>query len=143
DGGGLGHGAISRGVVDHDGDGAPVFRCGSGPRVPGVRSDESTCTIDRWLVERLVAKTLVNRPRQVGVERYEAALAEYLDLVTGDGTVRAVYRVGSLGAPGLSDIDLILVMRDSHRDVLCRYNIERLGAEARYVFSHDALFTDA
>jgi len=95
---------------------------------------------DLRLVERIAGKEIINRPRYHSPASYEAALAEYLEQVIHYETIKAVYRIGSVGVPGLSDIDLIIVMKDRARDAFWRYSIERLSPEARYLFSHEAMF---
>ncbi len=55
---------------------------------------------------------LVNYPSPVPAERYDRAIQKYLDKIKHFDGVIAVFQMGSIQAPGLSDIDLIVVTTD-------------------------------
>lgn len=53
-----------------------------------------------------------NRPVRVDRGAYHTAIQSYLARVTNVAGVRSVYTMGSIKAPGLSDIDMIVVVDD-------------------------------
>lgn len=55
---------------------------------------------------------LYNEPQHIAMGEYEAAISQYLNRVTTATGVLAVLTMGSVGAPGLSDIDVIVVVTD-------------------------------
>ncbi len=92
------------------------------------------------LVNLLRQKEITNRQQHFDLSRYDRAVSAYLELVKSYETVRAIYQFGSYSVPGLSDIDLAVVMNDGAADCIYRYSITRLSAEDQYLFSHDPLF---
>ena len=54
-----------------------------------------------------------NRPVAVELEEYDRAIRSYIAKVTSIPGVRSAYTMGSIKAPGLSDIDMILVVNDN------------------------------
>ena len=56
-----------------------------------------------------------NEPAFVPYADYEQALAQYLHRVKDVPGVSSVYTMGSVGAPGLSDIDVIVVVKDDFK----------------------------
>ena len=89
----------------------------------------------------MTTSQIVNRTRKASRNDYDAALTRYLDSIPLNN-LRAIYRVGSIGAPGLSDIDIILIFKDDRRDFAARYSIDRLNEFDRYLFSHEAILVD-
>jgi len=76
-------------------------------------------------------------PRPVAAERYDAVRDAYLDRVFATGQVRAAWQMGGVGAPGLPDLDLVLVVRGLPSAALdAALDIGALGEDARYVFMH-------
>ncbi len=76
-------------------------------------------------------KTYTNYPKKVGNEYYENVreeIAEYFSKIT---EVVSVYEYGSVKAPGISDLDLILVFNDSCNEVdQDLLNLENIGKNA-------------
>lgn len=79
-------------------------------------------------------------------EKYEEAIAKYLAKVKGYPHVRAVYQIGSIGHPGISDVDLVVVVdrvRDPHGlSTLSVYQGESHDSPTRYIFPHDVYLFD-
>jgi len=76
-------------------------------------------------------------PRPVAPAVYAEAREAWLDRLFATGQVRAAYQMGGVGAPGLSDLDLLVVCRDPiEGDLNAAADIAALGEEARYVFMH-------
>jgi hypothetical protein len=83
------------------------------------------------------ALTFDDVPRAVDREQYDEAIALYARKVETRAT--AVYRVGSIGFPGLSDIDLLVVVRDSRRDNSQFFSaFNRLPHRFHRLLRHDA-----
>jgi len=76
-------------------------------------------------------------PRKLPASAYDDAREAYLDRLFATGDVVAAYQMGGVGAPGLSDLDLIVVCRDPIRADLNKIaDIAALGGHARYTFMH-------
>lgn len=58
---------------------------------------------DSWLIADLQRLTL---------DDYESAIRDYVDGCADVPIVRAIYQFGHVGAPGLSDVDLVVVLDD-------------------------------
>jgi len=72
------------------------------------------------------------------VNDYNEVLSAYLNRISGDPSVISVYQAGTIAVPGVSDIDIIIIVKDSmpcSRD--CRYSIESLDDRSRYIFMHE------
>lgn len=81
----------------------------------------------------------------LGHEHYAAALDHYLAQIQPNPHVRAVYQIGSIGTPGVSDLDLVVVV-DRVRDP---FWLKQLSVHAtappdlvRYIFPHDVYVYD-
>jgi hypothetical protein len=94
------------------------------------------------LEDRLQSLPLLNRAQPFPRAAYAVAVERYITRVTSFNTVAAAYQIGSIAVPGLSDIDLILVMRDASPDLAARYDIVTLDPADRYLFSHGPLLID-
>jgi hypothetical protein len=55
---------------------------------------------------------LYNTPQRLSFESYDEAIATYIERVVHIPGVRAVFTLGSVNAPGLSDIDIVTVVSD-------------------------------
>lgn len=77
---------------------------------------------------------LIDRPRPSERETYNHAIEKTVGVLSAQSFVDSVYQVGGVRHPGISDIDLLVVVDDaaaSDADPL-----ERLTAEERYLFTH-------
>lgn len=95
------------------------------------------------LIALLSAKPVANPTRPFERARYDEALRAYLELIRPRGTIQSIYRFGTIGVPGLSDIDLVAIMKTDTRDFYHRYSIQHLTPNHCYLFSHDPIFVDA
>lgn len=76
-------------------------------------------------------------PKPIDAAVYEEVRDAYLDRVFATGQVRGAYQMGGVGAPGLSDLDLILVCRDPLSAAVDQaVDIRSLGAIGCYVMMH-------
>jgi len=55
---------------------------------------------------------LVNRPKRIKLIEYDQALKAYVDKVIQTSGIISIWTMGSVGSPGLSDIDVIVVVND-------------------------------
>lgn len=84
---------------------------------------------------------VTNETRQIPLDDYDKAIENYLRLIPLN-RVRSIYQIGSVSIPGLSDIDLILVLKDDRRELWRHYSINRLSRHDQYIFSHDCIITN-
>lgn len=78
--------------------------------------------------------TLIDLPSYVRPEEYELAISSTCSALMNHGKVRSVYRIGSVTAPGISDLDMVVIFKDqasTHFDPLAK-----LVNEAKYLFVH-------
>ncbi len=77
---------------------------------------------------------LTSFPRPVPLERYEAAISRVVGRLAGQPGVLAVYQVGGIRTPGISDIDLFVIFADG---ASCRADpLAGLDAVDRYLYPH-------
>jgi hypothetical protein len=75
-----------------------------------------------------------DRPKNVPPEEYHRAIGYMLDYLRSMDGVIAVYQVGGISTPGISDVDLVAVFEDGSR---CFANPMRdLPSSWRYLFTH-------
>jgi hypothetical protein len=77
---------------------------------------------------------LTGYPRELTREDYARAIDDVLCRLRAEPDVLAVYQVGGVRTPGISDVDLLVIFRDDshyHMDPLAH-----LSADGRYVFDH-------
>ena len=77
---------------------------------------------------------LTGYPHPVPREHYAGAIEEVLRPLRTEPSVQAVYQVGGIRTPGISDVDLLVVFRDGAQ---CRVDpLAGLSAAGRYLFPH-------
>jgi hypothetical protein len=77
---------------------------------------------------------LIDLPRPCESELYARTIDKVVSDLSARGFADSIYQVGGIGHPGISDIDLLVVVDDnaaSHADPL-----ESLTDEERYLFTH-------
>jgi hypothetical protein len=80
---------------------------------------------------------LTDFPHPVPREAYARALEDVLAPLRAEPAVLAVYQIGGIRTPGISDVDLLLVFRD---DAACQLNpLAGLADEGRYLFPHSQI----
>jgi len=76
----------------------------------------------------------IDYPRFVPYRCYEAARAEMTEKLRRQPGVKAIFQIGSIRHPGISDLDLEVVFEDTAE---CRMNpLAHLSKSERYIFSH-------
>lgn len=77
---------------------------------------------------------LTGYPKFVPEQRYQQAISEMADRLSRAPGIVAVYQVGGVGTPGISDIDIYAIFED---DISCPFDpLEQLGRDDRYLFIH-------
>jgi len=77
---------------------------------------------------------LTDFPRYVSPDQYSQAIDEMVDRLTPKAHVRSIYQIGSTGVPGVSDIDLLIVLKNGSEFRLDPRN--DLTDTERYLFIH-------
>lgn len=73
-------------------------------------------------------------PRYVSPDDYHRAIDRMVVKIRHTGTALSIYQIGSIGTPGISDIDLLLVLNEN---LQTRYNpVKDLGFPDSYLFAH-------
>jgi hypothetical protein len=77
-------------------------------------------------------------PEFYPAEAYERAVREYAERASREISVRAIYQIGSVGVPGISDID-VLVFVDDAPSLMdpAALSVRSLDGASRYLFMHD------
>lgn len=83
-------------------------------------------------------------PRDLSLSNYELAQKRYLDQICGYPEVVSVYRMGGFTAPGISDLDLLVVL---DAKINCDPSVFSVGSinrmpETRGVFRHGPMLMD-
>lgn len=94
----------------------------------------------------LPAEQMTDAPRFVPVQDYDRCVDRYVRAVRGREGVLAVYQMGGVSSPGLSDLDLIVVVDGTFRghayhDLSVRRVLGEADA-APYLFIHDVMVID-
>lgn len=55
---------------------------------------------------------IINKPKQISLETYSVEIAKYIQQLSHCENVVSIYTMGSIKSPGLSDIDIIVVVSD-------------------------------
>jgi hypothetical protein len=77
---------------------------------------------------------LTGFPRPVARDAYAQAIENVVHGLSAQPAVQAIYQVGGIRSPGISDIDLLVVFRD---DADCTFDpLATLSATGRYLFPH-------
>jgi hypothetical protein len=78
--------------------------------------------------------TLIDIPVYVVPEMYEVNVSAVSSALMNHGKVQSVYRIGSVSAPGISDIDLLVVFKDG---ASTPYNpLKKCDTTGKYLFVH-------
>lgn len=73
-------------------------------------------------------------PRFISRDEYTASINSMVELVSNSGMAQSIYQVGSVGTPGISDVDLVVIL---HENLKTDFNpVSGLSGNDRYLFSH-------
>jgi len=88
-----------------------------------------------FLIEKEMSKySLIDLPVYVQPEFYEINISQVASALMNHGKVESVYRIGSVTAPGISDLDMLVVFKDgasTNHDPL-----KKLDDKGHYLFVH-------
>jgi hypothetical protein len=83
----------------------------------------------------------VNAPLWCDRTDYTETINRYIDFISRYSDVIAAYQIGNISVPGVSDLDLILVLKDRLEDSKPHnYSIVNLDNKDRYFFMHSPYF---
>jgi predicted nucleotidyltransferase len=83
---------------------------------------------------------LMHLPFYRTIQEYQAALDRYLEQISRINSVKAVYQFGSIKAPGLSDIDLAVIVDEKiSPEEISKLSISNLSVDDQEIFLHDPL----
>ena len=86
------------------------------------------------------AGSIINWPRYFSLETYEQAASLYSNWLAQDPDVVAVYQLGEVEAPGLSDLDFVVVLQSSLRKAKeAHFRSDFLPTDLRYLIMHDPI----
>jgi len=80
---------------------------------------------------------ILDRPSQFSFEDYEEIKDLFVRRVSNDRNVISIYQMGSVSVPGISDLDIIIVLKDNTINVnndIFRINFK--GFKSSYIFMH-------
>ena len=85
-----------------------------------------------------------NLPREFNREHYKRAIDYILDKYYQINNLASIYNWGDPSAPGISDIDLVLVLKDNSRTALpfLKRSFYFLNSKTRYLVRHPFMFID-
>lgn len=93
------------------------------------------------LINLLKQSEIINKTIYCTLDDYKRASKEYIQQINPvKNRISAVYQVGSIGVPGISDIDYFLIFQDDKFDSFRKYGISKLSEKTKYIFSHDGRY---
>lgn len=79
---------------------------------------------------------IINEPKKVDGDRYREAQNELVGAVKDIKGVKSVEGFGSVSAPGISDLDFVIVVKESINGKKLKSNINTVMSEYEYLFLH-------
>src|SRR3989344_1395586 len=92
------------------------------------------------MTHSLIKKDFVLRdiPKQLSRESYEDAINYTVSMLSKLEDVTAIYQIGSIYVPGISDIDLIIALKENPKNPTeVRTKISQCFSKYRYIFLHN------
>ncbi len=78
--------------------------------------------------------SLIDLPVFIQTEYYEINISNVASMLMNHGKVESVYRIGSVTAPGISDLDMVVVFKDNA--ITAHDPLSKLDAKGHYLFVH-------
>ena len=73
-------------------------------------------------------------PKYVNPEVYENTVVKIVDLLKKEHSVKAIYRLGNVNHPGISDLDIVVLFKDGSK---CSLNpVDFLDSDDKYLLTH-------
>jgi len=79
-------------------------------------------------------------PVPASLSDYELARARFLLAASTEPAVQAVYEFGQVGCPGLSDLDMLVILKDGYQDIPHSLTQPHLDQETSRLMGHDPIF---
>lgn len=89
---------------------------------------------DNWI------KDVCEIPSPIPLAKYQEVRSEFIRKCESNNNVIAVYEFGSIGCPGLSDLDFLVVLSDDYFGLPDELLIENMSVENADVMNHDPVF---
>ncbi len=77
----------------------------------------------------------IDKPHAVSLDMYHKYLDQMMSQVSGYDGILAIYQIGGVSTPGISDLDMVIVFEDGAS--LQTNPLEILDEEGRYIFIHN------
>jgi 2-polyprenyl-3-methyl-5-hydroxy-6-metoxy-1,4-benzoquinol methylase len=71
---------------------------------------------------------------------YELARSRFLRIASSEPSVAAIYEFGQVGCPGLSDLDMLVILNDGYQGIPASLSQSNLDHETRRLMGHDPIF---
>jgi len=81
----------------------------------------------------------IDMPVPQGIQAYQAAIQKMVLQLSAHPEIKAIYRIGGVSSPGISDIDLYVVFHDGSRYL--ENPVKSLTGTDRYLFTHNLFGT--
>ncbi|MGA1871243.1 MAG: hypothetical protein ACMUJM_22155 [bacterium] len=78
--------------------------------------------------------TFIDFPQQIALQKYEQNIQEFVKYFRTHPTVSAIYQIGGINDPGISDLDLVLVLKEN--EALSSKDNDFLTTLNQYLFIH-------
>lgn len=100
----------------------------------------------REIVKNILVNCLENIsvagwPLKCGIEDYEKVTRNYIERLPAE-SIRGVLQIGGVSHPGISDIDLIVVLKQGSKVNVRQLSSKNIGEDDRYLLMHDPWFVD-
>jgi hypothetical protein len=97
----------------------------------------------KYLLKKLESSEVIDRVKNYNLQNYQTSAQEFLKKINpAQNNISSIYQVGSVGVPGISDIDYFIFFKDTKLDNPHKYYIRYLSDDSKYIFSHDGWFVD-
>jgi len=83
----------------------------------------------------------IDEPKKLEIKDYEDAIQEFVDIVSKHDVVHSILQAGHIKAPGISDIDFIVLIDDGVGAKSLVLAIDDLFNRNKYIYMHTALVT--
>ena len=90
--------------------------------------------VTRWIGGAEMGMRFINYPHYMSFGDYEHTIKRMVTRLCEEEGVVSIYQIGNVGAPGISDIDLLVIFENDAVSTLDPLN--GLSKEERYLFTH-------
>lgn len=81
---------------------------------------------------------MINDIKEYTMRDYKEAISNYIALLKKSDDIIGIYQIGSIKTLGISDIDLVIVLKDSlNKFNFLDYSIKNLSKKDQYLFMHE------